>query len=426
MTLFNQAVKEVAESLVPLFKKNSNYKNYFNIMTFPEKTIGFRVLWENDKGNIQVNNGYRVQFNSALGPYKGGLRFHPSVNLDTIKFLGFEQIFKNSLTGLAIGGGKGGSDFDPKGKSDTEIKRFCKSFMGNLYKYIGENTDIPAGDIGVGSREIGYMYGEYKNLTNTHTGVLTGKDILFGGSYLRPEATGYGVIYFLEKMLEYNKETIYNKNILITGSGNVAQYAVEKVSELGGNVLSMSDSVGTLIFEKSINKSQLKQIQDIKLLGKSLQTLDINATHYIKKKPWQCFSQNIDIVLPCATQNEINLQDAKHLHKIGVKYVVEGSNMGTTPDAIHFLQKKNIMYGLGKAANLGGVGVSGLEMSQNSQRQIWTKEDVDKKLKTMMTNCFNICVETAAQYDKPTDLVLGANIASFLKITQAMKKQGNI
>lgn len=431
MALFKQAVKEVADSLKPIFNKNPHYKKYFNIMTYPERTVGFRVLWEDDTGKLQINNGYRVQFNSALGPYKGGLRFHQSVSLDTIKFLGFEQIFKNSLTGLAMGGGKGGSDFDPKGKSDAEIRRFCKAFMGNLYKHIGPDTDIPAGDIGVGGREVGYMYGEYKKLTNTHTGVLTGKDMLFGGSLLRPEATGYGTVYFLEKMLQYQKEEIAGKNILITGSGNVAQYAVEKVNELGGNVLSVSDSRGSLIFNNSIEPSQLKQIQDIKLEGKPLEYLDIDATYYQGKKPWFCFddhmkSLKIDIVLPCATQNEVLLKDAKQIEKLGVNYIAEGSNMGTSPDAVMFLHSKNIMYGLGKAANLGGVGVSGLEMSQNSQRQTWSRDEVDNKLKIMMSECFDICVETAKIYGKDTDLVLGANIASFLKISEAMEKQGII
>lgn len=424
MSLFKQAVKEVSQSLNPLFIKIPKYHKYLNIIQHPEKVIGFKVLWENDNGILQVNNGYRVQFNSALGPYKGGLRFHPSVTLDTIKFLGFEQIFKNALTGLAMGGGKGGSDFDPKNKSDAEIRRFCDAFMTNLYKYIGPDTDIPAGDIGVGSREVGYMYGTYKRMSNTHTGVLTGKDMLFGGSYLRPEATGYGTVYFLEKMLEYNKEQICGKNIIITGSGNVAQYALEKVVELGGNVLSVSDSNGSLIFNKHVSLSDLEEIQNIKLLGKSLECLDINANFHLKKKPWQCINDNVDIILPCATQNEINLEDSKHINTIGVKYIAEGANMATTPDAIDFFHKNNIMYGLGKAANLGGVGVSGLEMSQNSQRQVWTKEEVDNKLKNMMNNCFDICIHKAEEYKDPGNLLLGANIASFLKVTEAMEKQG--
>tara|TARA_B100001123_G_scaffold449736_2_gene616379 strand:+ start:1293 stop:2576 length:1284 start_codon:yes stop_codon:yes gene_type:complete len=424
MSLFKQAVKEIVVSLKPVFNKNPQYKQYFNIMTYPERAIKFRVLWENDHGKLQVNNGYRIQFNSSLGPYKGGLRFHPSVTMDTVKFLGFEQIFKNALTGLPMGGGKGGSDFDPKGKSDAEIRRFCKSFMGNLHKYIGPDTDVPAGDIGVGGREIGYMYGEYKKLSNTHTGVLTGKDMLFGGSRLRPEATGYGTVYFLEKMLYYNKEQIAGKNVIITGSGNVSQYAVEKVVELGGNVMSVSDSKGSLIFNNNINNSQLKQIQDIKLKGMSLESLDIDASYYSGSKPWNEIESNVDIVLPCATENEVNIQDAKRINELGVKYVAEGSNMGTTADAVHFFQMNNIMYGLGKAANLGGVSVSGLEMSQNSQKAVWTKEDVDQKLKLIMSDCFDICIETSQEYGKSNDLVLGANIASFLKVSEAMEKQG--
>ena len=424
MSLFKQAVKEVSTSLKPVFHKNPQYKQYFNVMTYPERTIGFRVLWEDDRGKLQVNNGYRVQFNSSLGPYKGGLRFHPSVTMDTVKFLGFEQIFKNALTGLAMGGGKGGSNFNPKGKSDAEIRRFCKSFMGNLYKYIGPDTDVPAGDIGVGGREIGYMYGEYKKLSNTHTGVLTGKDMLFGGSHLRPEATGYGTVYFLEKMLHHNKEQIAGKNVIITGSGNVSQYAVEKVIELGGNVMSVSDSKGSLIFNNNISTSQLKQIQDIKLEGKTLESLDIDASYYSRSKPWNVIKKNVDIVLPCATENEVDFQDAKRINKLGVKYVAEGSNMGTTADAVNFFQVHNIMYGLGKAANLGGVSVSGLEMSQNSQRQVWDKEEVDKKLKQIMSNCFDTCIETSREYGKSNDLVLGANISAFLKVSESMEKQG--
>jgi glutamate dehydrogenase (NADP+) len=423
-SLFKQATTEVYDSLLPVFSKKPHYKDYFKIITVPERTVSFRVLWDDDKGKQHVNNGYRVQFNSALGPYKGGLRFHPSVDLDTIKFLGFEQIFKNSLTGLAMGGGKGGSDFDPKGKSDAEIRRFCKAFMSNLYREIGPDTDIPAGDIGVGGREIGYLYGEYKRLTRTHVGVLTGKDQLFGGSKLRPEATGFGTVYYLQSMLKYKNDTMKNKNVIITGSGNVAQYAVEKSLELGAKVKSVSDSRGSLIFSDSINHTELMSIQDLKLRGLSLENHETSGTFYKDSKPWDIITEPVDIVLPCATQNEVILQDANKIVSLGAKYVAEGSNMGTDHEGVEYFSKNGVFYAPGKASNLGGVGVSGLEMSQNSQRMKWTNQEVDEKLKNMMDNCFNICVKTAEEYESPDNLVVGSNIASFLIVTEAMEKQG--
>ena len=429
MTLFRQAVKEVSTSLKPLFEKSPKHLAYFQIMQHPEKVHKFRVLWENDQGVLKVNQGYRVQFNSALGPYKGGLRFHPSVTEDTVKFLGFEQIFKNALTGLDMGGAKGGSDFDPKGKSDAEIRRFCKEFMTSLYPHIGPTTDVPAGDIGVGGREIQYMYGEWVRRTSTHGGVLTGKDMLFGGSHLRPEATGYGVVYFLENMLNREHKKVEDQRVLITGSGNVAQYAAEKVMDMGGEVRSMSDSTGSLIFSSGMTLDDMHLIQKIKTKGGSLKEFNTHhhAAYHVNKKPWQVVdTKTIDVVFPCATQNEVTEDDALQMIEIGVRYVVEGSNMSSTSEAVDILHHHKVAYGLGKAANLGGVGVSGLEMSQNAQRQTWAREDVDTKLKEMMRCCYETCSNTAERYGEAHNLVLGANIASFLKVSEAMEKQGTL
>lgn len=434
MSLFKQAVFEVEHSLKHLFKKSPKHEHYFNYMKHPERVISFPVSWEDDEGKQHVNKGYRVQFNSALGPYKGGLRFHPTVTEDTVKFLGFEQIFKNALTGINMGGAKGGSDFDPKGKSENEIRRFSQSFMRQLYPYIGPETDVPAGDIGVGHNEIQYMYGEYVRINKRHCGALTGKDMLFGGSELRPEATGYGLVYFLENMLKHKGEKLEGKRVSITGSGNVAQFAAKKVLELGGNVVSLSDSTGTLICEH-IDLDDIKTISKIKSDRKSLSKFENKLLFDYNKKVWSQFHPNVkpwdilesfDIVLPCATQNEIDLKDSKKIVKLGAKFVAEGSNMSTTPDAVDYFKDKDVFYGLGKAANLGGVGVSGLEMSQNAQMEKWDKEKVDERLKLMMKNCFDTCIETSEEYGEKDNLVLGSNIASFLKVTEAMEKQGTV
>jgi glutamate dehydrogenase (NADP+) len=432
MALFKQAVLEVSTSLKPLFKQSPKHLSYFELLQHPEKVHKFRVLWENDKGELEVNRGYRVQFNSALGPYKGGLRFHPSVCEDTVKFLGFEQLFKNALTGVALGGAKGGSDFDPKGKSNAEIRRFCKAFMGNLYPYIGPTIDVPAGDIGVGGREIQYMYGEWLERTSVHGGVLTGKDMLFGGSHLRPEATGFGVVYFLENMLQSKNRMVEDQRVAITGSGNVAQYAAKKVLELGGEVVSMSDSKGSLLFHNGMNLGDLYAIQKLKDKGGSLsemQDYDLpHTTYHSKAKPWDAMldSEKVDVVLPCATQNEVGRRDVERFQELGVRYVVEGSNMSSTPEAVDIMHNNSIEYGLGKASNLGGVGVSGLEMSQNAQRQVWSADEVDRKLKEMMQTCYQTCYKTSIAYNQPNNLVVGANIASFLKVSEAMEKQGTL
>ena len=426
-TEFLQAVHEVAETVIPFIEENPKYNNKLLLerMVEPERTIIFRVTWLDDKGNAQVNRGYRVQFNSAIGPYKGGLRFHPSVNLSILKFLGFEQVFKNSLTTLPMGGGKGGSDFDPKGKSDNEVMKFCQSFMTELYRHIGPDTDVPAGDIGVGAREIGYLYGQYKRLKNEFTGVLTGKGISYGGSLIRPEATGYGAVYFASNMLSRINESIEGKTVVISGSGNVAQYACEKAVQLGAKVVTMSDSSGYIHDEDGIDAEKLAHIMHIKNVkrGRIKEYVDkySDAKYHDGGQPWEV---KCDIAFPCATQNELNKEEAQSLIDNGIMAVVEGANMPTTPDAIALLQKNKVLFSPGKASNAGGVATSGLEMSQNSIRLNWSREEVDKKLHEIMNDIHNSCVAHGKQEDGYVDYVKGANIAGFVKIADAMLAQG--
>ncbi|GAB4154535.1 MAG: NADP-specific glutamate dehydrogenase [Winogradskyella sp.] len=426
---FLQAVQEVAETVIPYIAQHDIYngKNILLRMVEPERLISFRVSWVDDSGEIQVNRGYRVQMNSAIGPYKGGLRFHPTVNASILKFLAFEQVFKNSLTTLPMGGGKGGSDFDPKGKSDNEIMRFCHAFMTELYRHIGHNTDVPAGDIGVGAREIGFMFGMYKKLNNTFTGVLTGKGQSWGGSLIRPEATGYGNVYFAENMLKTRNESFKGKKVVISGSGNVAQYAAEKAIELGATVLTLSDSGGYIFDEEGIDNEKLKFVMDLKnnKRGRISEYLDKypNAKYFSGERPW---SVKCDIALPCATQNELNGEEAKTLVKNGCICVSEGANMPSTPEAIHEFHNANILFAPGKASNAGGVATSGLEMSQNSLRLSWTREEVDERLKEIMKNIHNSCVEYGKNEDGSVDYVRGANIAGFVKVADAMLAQGVI
>ena len=421
---FLQAVDEVAEVIIPFIENNPKYQNkkLLERIVEPERVIMFRVPWIDDKGEVQVNKGYRVEFNSALGPYKGGLRFHPTVNLSVLKFLGFEQIFKNSLTTLPLGGGKGGSDFDPKSKSDNEIMRFCQSFMTELCKHIGADTDIPAGDIGVGGREIGYMFGQYKRIRNEFTGVLTGKGVNWGGSLIRPEATGYGNVYFAQNMLNYVGDDIKGKTISISGSGNVAQYACEKSIELGAKVVTMSDSSGFIYDSEGIDTEKLQFIMHLKneKRGRIKEYADKYDCEFDEGRPWviQC-----DIAFPCATQNEINEEEAKILIDNGCICVSEGANMPSTPQAIEIFQKSKILFAPGKASNAGGVATSGLEMSQNSLRLSWTREEVDVKLKEIMKNIHTACVKYGKQ-DSFIDYVKGANIAGFVKLADAMIDQG--
>nr|WP_321227426.1 NADP-specific glutamate dehydrogenase [uncultured Psychroserpens sp.] len=426
-TEFLQAVHEVAETVIPFIEDNPKYqgKMLLERMVEPERTIIFRVPWIDDQGNTQVNRGFRVEFNSAIGPYKGGLRFHPSVNLSILKFLGFEQVFKNSLTTLPMGGGKGGSDFNPKGKSDNEVMRFCQSFMSELYRHIGANTDVPAGDIGVGGREIGYLFGQYKRLQNEFTGILTGKGISYGGSLIRPEATGYGCVYFAKNMLATKGDTFEGKTVVISGSGNVAQYACEKATQLGAKVLTMSDSSGYIYDTDGIDATKLAHIMDIKNVkrGRISEYLDkySSATFHEGKRPW---SVNCDIALPCATQNELNGDEAKQLIDNNVIAVAEGANMPTTPEAIEVFQSAKVLFSPGKASNAGGVATSGLEMSQNSLRLSWTREEVDEKLKRIMDDIHASCVEYGTRSDGYVDYVKGANVAGFVKIADAMLAQG--
>ena len=423
---FMQAVTEVAETVIPyIITKDIYYgQNVLLRMVEPERVISFRVAWIDDNEEIQVNRGYRVQMNSAIGPYKGGSRFHPSVNLSILKFLAFEQIFKNSLTTLPMGGGKGGADFNPKGRSDTEVMRFCQSFMSELFRHIGPNNDVPAGDIGVGGREIGYLFGQYKKLRNEFSGVLTGKGVSWGGSLIRPEATGYGVVYFTNNMLNHIDNSIKNKNVVISGSGNVAQFAAEKCIHLGAKVLTLSDSSGYIYDKDGINSEKLAHVMDIKNIKRK------RISEYVKKypkaryipneKPWgtQCA-----VALPCATQNELDIKDAEQLVSNGCICVCEGANMPTTPNAISFFKKHNILFAPGKASNAGGVAVSGLEMAQNSLRYNWTREEVDSKLKNIMEDIHNSCLEYGL--DKANiDYVKGANIAGFVKVADAMLAQG--
>ena len=421
---FLQAVKEVLESLEPVVEKRPDIieEGVIERLVEPERMIMFRVSWVDDQGKVQVNRGFRVQFNSAIGPYKGGLRLHPSVNASVIKFLGFEQIFKNSLTGLPMGGGKGGSDFDPKGKSDREIMRFCQSFMTELCKHIGPDTDVPAGDIGVGAREIGYMFGQYKRLRNEFTGVLTGKGIPFGGSLARTEATGFGLCYFMNEMLKAKGTSFEGKTVAISGSGNVALYACQKATELGGKVVTLSDSNGYIYDPNGINLEIAKDIKEIKR-GRIKEYADrVPGSVYTEgKRVWET---KCDIALPCATQNELDAEDAKALIANGVKFVAEGANMPSTPEAVEEFQKAGVFFGPAKAANAGGVAVSGLEMSQNSIRLSWTFEEVDEKLHGIMKNIYKNAYEASETFGCAGNLVAGANIAGFLKVANAMIAQG--
>ena len=423
---FMQAVKEVAEDLIPYIIKQDIYhgKNILMRMCEPERVLMFRVNWVDDNGEIRVNRGYRIEMNSAIGPYKGGLRFHPSVNLSILKFLAFEQVFKNSLTTLPMGGGKGGSDFDPKNKSDSEVMRFCQSFMTELFRHIGPNTDIPAGDIGVGGREIGYMFGQYKRLKNEFTGVLTGKGVSWGGSLIRPEATGYGTVYFAEDMLNYEGNSLKGKTVTISGAGNVAQYAAEKCLHLGAKVLTMSDSNGFIFDKDGINEDKLKHIMFLKNVKRSRISEYLkkypNASYVKDKKPW---SIKCDVALPCATQNELDHLDAKNLISNGCYCVAEGANMPCTIKAISEFKQNKILYAPGKASNAGGVAVSGLEMAQNSLRYSWSREEVDEKLKQIMINIHRSCLEFGKEKDY-INYGKGANISSFIKVADAMLAQG--
>ena len=423
---FVQAVTEVFTSLAPVIERNEElYKReaILERLVEPDRQIMFRVPWIDDAGNIRVNTGYRVQFNNSIGPYKGGLRLHPSVNLSVIKFLGFEQVFKNSLTSLPIGGGKGGSDFDPKGKSDREIQRFCQSFMTELYKYIGADEDVPAGDIGVGAREIGYFYGQYKRITGLYEGVLTGKGLTYGGSLARKQATGYGLCYFTNEVLKAKGDSFEGKRVVVSGSGNVATYAAEKAMQLGGKVITMSDSAGYVVDEDGIKLDVVKQIKEVER-GR--------ISEYAKRVPTAQYFEGChgvwtvkcDIALPCATQNEINLDDAKALVANGAKVVCEGANMPCTPEAVELFISSGLDFGPAKAANAGGVATSGLEMSQNSMRYSWSFEEVDEKLHTIMQNIYKAAYEASVEYGVPGNLLVGANIAGFLKVAEAMKAQG--
>ena len=423
-----QAVREVLESIEEIYNQNPQFESAKIIerLIEPDRILTVKVPWVDDKGETHVNLAYRIQFNNAIGPYKGGLRFHPSVNLSILKFLGFEQMFKNSLTTLPMGGGKGGSDFNPKGKSDNEVLRFCRSFMTELQKYIGPETDVPAGDIGVGGREIGFMYGQYKRLRDENTGVLTGKGLNWGGSLIRPEATGYGTVYFAEEMMKTKGEVFKNKKVLISGSGNVAQYAVEKCNEYGAKVLTLSDSNGTILDEDGINAEKLQFVMDLKNCKRCRikeYTAKFKGSKYFEgKKPWG--AAKAEIALPCATQNEVNGKDAKALIDNGCICVAEGANMPSTPEAIKIFLDNNLLYGPGKAANAGGVSVSGLEMSQNSMRLSWDKNEVDKRLKDIMKNIHKTCLDAAKQYGYSNNYVAGANIAGFTKVADAMIDQG--
>jgi len=424
---FLQAVKEVAETVIPFIEENKKYQNKMLLerMVEPERVVMFRVAWIDDAGNIQVNRGYRIQMNSAIGPYKGGIRFHPTVNLSVLKFLAFEQTFKNSLTTLPMGGGKGGSDFDPKGKSDNEIMRFCQSFMTELTRHIGPDTDVPAGDIGVGGREVGYMFGQYKRMRNEFTGVFTGKGISFGGSLIRPEATGYGNVYFAQSMLNTRDESFKGKVVAISGSGNVAQYSCEKATELEAKVVTLSDSSGYIYDAEGINAEKLAHVMYIK------NELRARISEYTKKytksifvegkRPWEV---KCDVALPCATQNELNGEEAKTLVNNGCICVSEGANMPSTPEAVEVFLNAKILFAPGKASNAGGVSTSGLEMSQNSLRLSWSAEEVDEKLKGIMSNIHESCVKYGKQSDGFIDYVKGANVAGFVKVADAMLGQG--
>ncbi|KIH87953.1 glutamate dehydrogenase (NADP+) [Sporothrix brasiliensis 5110] len=442
---FEQAYNELVSTLEnsTLFQKNPEYRTALKVVSIPERIVQFRVVWEDDNGDLQVNRGYRVQFNSALGPYKGGLRFHPTVNLSILKFLGFEQIFKNALTGLMMGGGKGGADFDPKGKSDGEIRRFCVSFMRELSRHIGADTDVPAGDIGVSGREIGWMFGTYRAARNNFEGVLTGKGLSWGGSLIRPEATGYGLVYYVAHMLEYaGAGSFAGKRVALSGSGNVAQYAALKLIELGATVVSLSDSKGSIVAKEggSVTPADITAIADLKVDRKALTEFNVQDrfTYIEGARPWVHVGQ-VDVALPCATQNEVSGEEAKALVAAGAKFIAEGSNMGCTQDAIDIFEadrkekkgsKEAVWYAPGKASNAGGVAVSGLEMAQNSQRLAWTQEEVDNKLKDIMKNAFENGLNTAKEYVETAEgelpsLVAGSNIAGFVKVARAMHDQGD-
>ncbi|HDZ40355.1 MAG TPA: NADP-specific glutamate dehydrogenase [Bacteroidetes bacterium] len=423
---FHQAVQEVAESLIPFIEENPKYKHakILERIAEPERVILFRVPWLDDKGEIQINKGYRIEMNSAIGPYKGGLRFHPTVNLGILKFLAFEQVFKNSLTTLPMGGGKGGSDFDPKGKSDNEVMRFCQSFMTELSRHIGPNTDIPAGDIGVGGREIGYLFGQYKRLRNEFTGILTGKGINWGGSLIRPEATGYGATYFAQNMLETRGDTLKGKVVTISGSGNVAQFACQKVTEMGGKVVTLSDSSGYIYDPAGINEDKLAYVMELKNVrrGRIKEYAEKYGVEYFEgKRPWDI---KCDVAMPNATENEISGEEAKELIRNGCYCVSEGANMPSTPDAITAYLEAGILYGPGKAANAGGVAVSGLEMTQNSMRLAWTREEVDTRLQVIMKNIHDTCVKYGKQQDGYINYVMGANIGGFIKVADSMLAHG--
>ena len=423
---FHQAVIEVVESLADFLIKNPRYIHFkiLERMVEPERVVHFRVPWTDDKGNIHINRGYRVEMNSSIGPYKGGLRFHPNVNLNIFKFLAFEQVLKNSLTSLPMGGGKGGSDFDPKGKTDNEVMRFCQSFMTELTRHIGPNTDVPAGDIGVGGREIGFMFGQYKRMKNEFTGVFTGKGVDWGGSLIRPEATGYGTVYFAEEMLNTRGDSIKGKTVTISGSGNVAQYAVEKVLDLGGKPVSLSDSNGTIYDPDGIDRDKLEYIKELKNIyrGRISEYADTyNVPYYENERPWGI---KCDVALPCATQNELNGSHAETLLNNGCFVVAEGANMPSTYEAVHKFLDARILYAPGKAANAGGVAVSGLEMTQNSMRLSWTREEVDEKLKSIMRNIHAMCVKHGQEKDGYVQYVKGANVAGFVKVANAMIAQG--
>lgn len=424
---FIQAVHEVAEAVIPVIEENPKYKaaKILDRIVEPERTIIFRVPWLDDNGNVQVNRGYRVEFNSAIGPYKGGLRFHPSVNLSILKFLGFEQIFKNSLTTLPMGGGKGGSDFDPKGKSDNEVMKFCQSFMTELCRHIGADTDVPAGDIGVGGREIGYMFGQYKRIRNEFTGVLTGKARNWGGSLIRPEATGYGTVYFAKEMLATKGDSFNGKVVAVSGSGNVAQYACEKATQLGAKVVTLSDSEGYIYDADGIDADKLAYVMELKNVQRGRISEYVakypSAKFVAGKRPWEV---KVDIALPCATQNELNGDEAKLLIANGVKCVAEGANMPSTPEAIAEFQAAKVLFSPGKASNAGGVATSGLEMSQNSLRLSWSSEEVDQRLHGIMVSIHEACVKYGKGEDGNVDYVKGANIAGFVKVADSMIDQG--
>lgn len=429
---FHQAVTEVLETLAPTAEKHPEFvkAGIYERIVEPERAVIFRVPWTDDKGDVQVNRGFRVQFNNAIGPFKGGIRFHPSVNLSIIKFLGFEQVFKNSLTTLPMGGGKGGSDFDPKGKSDGEVMRFCQAFMRELYRHIGAETDVPAGDIGVGAREVGYMFGYYKKIRNEHTGVLTGKGLDYGGSLIRPEATGYGTVYFAAEMLATRGLDLKGKTVAVSGAGNVAQFAIEKINQMGGRVISACDSTATVIDEKGIDNDKCCYLMELKNINRG------RVNEYADKYQTACFEGKnvwdvirdqgikVDIALPCATQNEIDAENAEALVKNGCICVAEGANMPSSPEAVKIFRENNLLYGPGKASNAGGVATSGLEMSQNSQKLSWTREEVDSRLLLIMKSIHQSCLDAAEAYGRKGDYVMGANIAGFTKVANTMLAYG--